>query len=429
MENTNKDLVSTESIGIKISNIEKEINSLKTTDKSENEVNEFINELTKKLNLLNKDDISDEQKKNIKNLQEQINLLKSSEIDKLMKKLYNNVEENNEVNDYFTKFKSNQFDKIYDVDKFYEYYENIKFGILNKFKNTLYTVISGDTMYPQGFLNLSKDRFTIEINLIKTLFIHFQLKEQNETENFLNGMMITGDSSLKITIKNIQDRLSFYTEYIKNNTSFIHPKVALKVDNEYHILDTKKIEEIVKCKDTEKIETYFVYDKKHITSFIESMEGVMAVFRNIIFLKFCDQKKMIEKYSADIYKEYCEGHIKTIQDYIKFLNDNHLNEISNDEVSEIFNKYKEKRKILYEKKQKEQKKKAEEEQNKKAKTDNSKEIKTDKTEIDDSKDPGTIIFAISLVVITGVIIYFSFKNNSNNNDKDKKDNDNIDDDY
>ena len=30
------------------SNIQKEINSLKTTDKSENEVNEFINELTKK---------------------------------------------------------------------------------------------------------------------------------------------------------------------------------------------------------------------------------------------------------------------------------------------------------------------------------------------------------------------------------------------
>ena len=48
MENTNKDLVSTESIEIKISNIQKEINSLKTTDKSENEVNEFINELTKK---------------------------------------------------------------------------------------------------------------------------------------------------------------------------------------------------------------------------------------------------------------------------------------------------------------------------------------------------------------------------------------------
>ena len=398
--------------------------------------------MTKKLNLLNKDDISDEYKIDIKNLQEQINLLKSSEIDKLMKKLYNNVEENDEVNDYFTKFKSKKFDDIYDVDKFYEYYENIKFGILNKFKNTinLYTVISGDTMYPQGFLNLSKDRFTIEINLIKTLFIHFQLKEQNETENFLNGMMITGDSSLKITIKNIQDRLSFYTEYIKNNTSFIHPKVALKVDNEYHILDTEKIEEIVKCKDTEKIETYFVYDKKHITSFIESMEGVMAVFRNIIFLKFCDRKKMIEKYSADIYEEYCEGHIKTIQDYIKFLNDNHLNEISNDEVSEIFNKYKEERKILYEKEQEKQnkkeekeeaakkkaaKKKAEKEQKKKTKTNDS-EIKT---ETDNLKDPGTIIFAISLVVITGVIIYFSFKNNSNNNDKDKKDNDNIDDDY
>ena len=391
---------------------------------------------------MNKDDISDEYKIDIKNLQEQINLLKSSEIDKLMKKLYNNVEENDEVNDYFTKFKSKKFDDIYDVDKFYEYYENIKFGILNKFKNTinLYTVISGDTMYPQGFLNLSKDRFTIEINLIKTLFIHFQLKEQNETENFLNGMMITGDSSLKITIKNIQDRLSFYTEYIKNNTSFIHPKVALKVDNEYHILDTEKIEEIVKCKDTEKIETYFVYDKKHITSFIESMEGVMAVFRNIIFLKFCDRKKMIEKYSADIYEEYCEGHIKTIQDYIKFLNDNHLNEISNDEVSEIFNKYKEERKILYEKEQEKQnkkeekeeaakkkaaKKKAEKEQKKKTKTNDS-EIKT---ETDNLKDPGTIIFAISLVVITGVIIYFSFKNNSNNNDKDKKDNDNIDDDY
>ena len=213
-----------------------------------------------------------------------------------------------------------------------------------------------------------------------------------------------------------------------------------KVKFEYHILDTEKIEEIVKCKDTEKIETYFVYDKKHITSFIESMEGVMAVFRNIIFLKFCDQKKMIEKYSADIYNEYCEGHIKTIQDYIKFLNDNHLNEISNDEVSEIFNKYKEERKILYEKEQEKQnkkeekeeaakkkaaKKKAEKEQKKKTKTNDS-EIKT---ETDNLKDPGTIIFAISLVVITGVIIYFSFKNNSNNNDKDKKDNDNIDDDY
>ena len=129
-----------------------------------------------------------------------------------------------------------------------------------------------------------------------------------------------------------------------------------------------------------------------------------------------------------------------IEEIIKFLNDNHLNEISNDEVSEIFNKYKEERKILYEKEQEKQnkkeekeeaakkkaaKKKAEKEQKKKTKTNDS-EIKT---ETDNLKDPGTIIFAISLVVITGVIIYFSFKNNSNNNDKDKKDNDNIDDDY
>ena len=436
-------------------------------------VYKFIKKSTVILNSLNENDTNDEQKKNIKNLQKTINSLKSSEETKLMNKLYSNVTENKAINIYFDKFSKGDFNKLYNCDEFYEYFEEIE-GILQKFNNkeksesikdiiqksnnkNKYKIISNDMIYLSGFLGLGTSYSSKKINLIKTLFENFQLEEEyNKTINFLEKMSITEDNIFNITAKNFEQK---YDEchQLENNLNYIYPKkVMLEIndnkDYKYYDFYYFKEKKIIKIDDIinefnknkkVKIKIYFVYQKEDIDYFIKSMEGVMAVFRNIILLKFCDKDKMREEHSKQIYYEYSKNYITTIQDYIKFLSHVGLKKISNNQVLNIFKEYKDTKYI----ETKIDDTKINSFQN--PKTDNSEikteingfqnpktndsEIKTEiynletgktKIKIDNSNGPGTIIFAISLVIITGVIIYFSIKNNSNNNDKNKKDNDN-----